>query len=801
MMKPDEIGGKKMLTPRVQRMKDKYFDTIPQITAERLLLQTEAYKKFAGEAVPVFRAKVVNYILENMTTLIMDDELIVGTATNAYRGANLHPEFQSSSWYISDIDDFSTRTKDPYYISPEDRKMILETLKYWDGKSMEDLSNLVMPSKIKELEKDDIICVGLENGVSGETTCDHEKILTVGLKGYIEECQRNIDSHIPQTMEEQSKVDFWQACIIQAKGLITYAHRMAEEAERQAMLCKDESRKRELLTIAENCRVVPENPPRTFQQALQSIWFVHVCFYIEVCTTACGFGRFDQYMWPFYKKDVLEEGRLSREEALEMLECLYLKTCEVYEVRDNWYATAFAGYPMWQTLVVGGQTSDGKDATNDLSYLCLEAASDLQIKQPVMALRVWEKTPEALIRYGCKMIQEGQANPGFFNDAAAIGMSLEKGRGSTIEEAKDWTIVGCIQPAPGGGSADGSPDAGYVNMGKMIEFVLHNGVDPATGKQMGLETGDPREFKTIEEFKDALKKQILHHYDLIRIGYNLMQSIHMNRYPVIFASMVTKGCVESGKSVQHGGAKYSTAGMYVTGPANLADCIVAIETCVFKDHDVTMDELIRACDTNFEGQERLRQLLLNKPEKYGNNQAHVDAVYKEMVDFIAENVQQWHDARGGYYAFGIDSQTMNIPHGQVTGALPDGRKAGEPFCDASSPMMGRDIHGPTATVKSVASMVDEKLHEGALYNLRFDPKGVQGENGLKIIEGVIKTYFDDGGQHIQINVVDNETLRKAQQNPENYKGLMVRVAGYMAYFTELDKSAQDTIIYRTAHLS
>ena len=790
-----------MLTPRVQRMKDKYFDTIPQITAERLVLQTEAYKKFAGEAVPVFRAKVVNYILENMTTLIMDDELIVGTATNAYRGANLHPEFQSSSWYISDIDDFSTRTKDPYYISPEDRKMILETLKYWDGKSMEDLSNLVMPSKIKELEKDDIICVGLENGVSGETTCDHEKILTVGLKGYIEECQRNIDSHIPQTMEEQSKVDFWQACIIQAKGLITYAHRMAEEAERQAMLCKDEKRKRELLTIAENCRVVPENPPRTFQQALQSIWFVHVCFYIEVCTTACGFGRFDQYMWPFYKKDVLEEGKLSREEALEMLECLYLKTCEVYEVRDNWYATAFAGYPMWQTLVVGGQTSDGKDATNDLSYLCLEAASDLQIKQPVMALRVWEKTPEALIRYGCKMIQEGQANPGFFNDAAAIGMSLEKGRGSTIEEAKDWTIVGCIQPAPGGGSADGSPDAGYVNMGKMIEFVLHNGVDPATGKQMGLETGDPREFKTIEEFKDALKKQILHHYDLIRIGYNLMQSIHMNRYPVIFASMVTKGCVESGKSVQHGGAKYSTAGMYVTGPANLADCIVAIETCVFKDHDVTMDELIRACDTNFEGQERLRQLLLNKPEKYGNNQAHVDAVYKEMVDFIAENVQQWHDARGGYYAFGIDSQTMNIPHGQVTGALPDGRKAGEPFCDASSPMMGRDIHGPTATVKSVASMVDEKLHEGALYNLRFDPKGVQGENGLKIIEGVIKTYFDDGGQHIQINVVDNETLRKAQQNPENYKGLMVRVAGYMAYFTELDKSAQDTIIYRTAHLS
>ena len=790
-----------MLTHRVKRMKEKYFDTIPQITAERLVLATEAYQKFAGEAIPVFRAKVVNYIMEHMTTLIMEDELIVGTATNAYRGANLHPEFQSSSWYISDIDDFSTRSKDPYYISPEDKETILETLKYWEGKSMEDLSAEAMPAEIKELEKDDIICVGLENGVSGETTCDHEKILSIGLRGYMEECQRNIDSLIPQTMEEQAKVDFWKACIIQCEGLITYARRMACEAERQAALCTDDKRKKELLLIAENCRVVPENPPQTFYQALQALWFVHVYFYIEVCTTACGFGRFDQYMWPFYKKDVLEEKNLTEEEALELIECLYLKTCEVYEVRDNWYATAFAGYPMWQTLMVGGQTRDGKDATNELSYLALRAADELKVKQPVMAVRVWENSPEELIRFGCRMIQDGQANPGFFSDDAAIGICLEKGRNSSLEEARDWTIVGCTQPAPGGGSSDGSPDAGYVNMGKMIEFVLHNGVDPATGKLMGLQTGDPREFNDIEEFKDALKKQILHHYSLIRTGYNLMQSIHMNRYPVIFASMMTKGCVESGKSVQHGGAKYSTCGLYVTGPANLADTIAAVEKCVFEDKDVTMDELIQACDTNFEGQERLRQLLLNKPEKYGNNQPHVDAIYKEMMDFIAENVQNWHDARGGYYAFGIDSQTMNIPHGAVTGALPDGRMAGEPFCDASSPMMGRDVHGPTATVKSVASMVDEKLHEGALYNLRFDPKGIQGEKGLDTLEGVIKTYFGDGGQHIQINVVDNETLKKAQKMPENYKGLMVRVAGYMAYFTELDKSAQDTIIYRTAHLS
>lgn len=787
------------MTPRIKRMREKLFSTTPKITAERLVLATEAYKKFAGEAVPIFRAKVVNYIMENMTTLIFDDELIVGTATNAYRGANLHPEFQSSSWYVSDIDEFSTRSKDPYDISPEDKETILETLKYWEGKSMEDLAEQVLPAHIKELEKDDIICVGLENGVSGETVCNHEKILTVGMRGYIEECQANIDKMVPKSMEDQAKIDFWKACIIQAEGLITYANRMADEAERMASECTDEKRRQELLTIAKNCRIVPEHPPQNFHQALQAIWFVHVYFYIEVCTTACGFGRFDQYMWPFYKKDVIDEKNITREEALELLECLYLKSCEVYEVRDSWYATSFAGYPMWQILVVGGQTRDGKDATNDLSFLCLEAADELQTTQPVMAVRVWEGTPKELIKFGCKMIQEGQANPGFFNDEAGIKIALKKG--GTLEEARDWTIVGCVQPGPGGGGTDGSPDAGYVNMGKMIEFVLHNGVDPVTGKQVGLKTGDPREFKNIEEFKDALKKQIIHHYDLIRTGYNMMQSIHMNRYPVIFASMVTKGCVERGKSVQHGGANYSTAGMYVTGAANLADSIAAIEKCVFEDKDITMDQLIKACDANFEGYERIRQLLLNKPEKYGNNQEHVDSIYKEMMHFIAENVQSWKDARGGHYSFGIDSQTMNIPHGAVTGALPDGRLAGEPLCDAASPMMGRDLNGPTATVKSVASIEPEKLEEGALFNLRFDPRGVQGEKGLKIIEGVIKTFFESGGQHIQINVVDNETLKDAQKNPENYKGLMVRVAGYMAYFTQLDKSAQDAIIYRTAHLS
>ena len=787
------------MTDRIQRMREKYFNSRPCITAERLVLQTEAYKRFAGDAAPVFRAKVVNYIMEHMTTLIMDDELIVGTPTNRYRGANLHPEFQSAEkFYLQDIDEFPVRKCDPYDIAPEDREVIIRTLNdYWIGRSMEDEASRVLPPDIEKARREDLISVGLRNGVSGETTCDHEKLLRVGLRGYMEECRANIAETCSQNTRDQAKIDFWNACIIQCEGLITYAHRMADEAERQAGVCTDPARREELLQIAANCRVVPENPPESFWQALQMIWFAHVYFHIEVCTTACGFGRFDQYLWPFYEKDVVIEQNISAPQALEMLECLYLKACEVYEVRDRWYASSFAGYPMWQILVVGGQTPDGRDATNDLSYLCLDAAAEMQTTQPVLAVRVWQGTPEALLRKGCRMVQAGMANPGFFNDEAAMRMSL--GKGCTMEEARDWTIVGCIQPGPGGGTTDGSPDAGYVNAPKVLELVLHNGVDPATGDLMGLQTGDPRDFRNIDELKDAVKKQLLYFYDKIRVGYNMMQPYHAMRYPVIFASMVTRGCVESGRSVQQGGAKYSTAGMFVTGAANLADSLVAIEKCVFEDHDLSMDELIRVLDENFEGEERTRQLLINKPAKFGNDNEHVDAVYKEMMQFIASNVQSWHDSRGGYYSFSNLSQTVNVSHGAVCGATPDGRLAGEAFCDNASPMMGRDLKGPTATVKSVAAMGMENFHDGALFNIRFDPQGVSGEKGLQSIEGIIKTFFQCGGEHIQINVVDDETLRAAQEHPENYRGLMVRVAGYMAYFTELDRDAQNSIIYRTTH--
>lgn len=790
-----------MLNERLKRMKARYFDTMPNITAEHLELATEAYHKFAGEAAPVFRAKVVSYILENMTVCINPDELIIGSPANTYRGANLFMEYTSVKWLRDELDEFPTRKTDPYNITKADRDRILELFEYWEGKAVEDLAPEILPPEIERARQKDLISIGCRNGVSGETTPNYRRLLSLGLNGHIELCRELIREERAKggLVCRQPKIDFWTGCIIIAEGIIRYALRCAEKAEKMAADESDAKRKQELLNIARNCRNVPANPPENFHEALQFVWFIQVSFHVEAPTTACGFGRFDQYMYPYLEMDRSKGALTEDRDVLELLECFYLKCCEVYEVRDKWYSKSFAGYPMWEILMVGGVDRQGNDATNALSYLCLDAGADLQTTQPVLALRVHDGTPADLLRKGAEMVQKGMANPGFFSDKAA--MQMVQGKGCTIEEARDWCIVGCIQPAPGGGTTDGSPDAGYVNAPKMLELVLHNGIDPLSGEQVGLRTGEFSEFQCIEEIMEAVKKQSVYFYEMIRDGYNLIVPVHASRLPVMMASMAIDGCIEAGMSVQEGGAKYTTSGMFVTGPANLGDSLEAIDQVVFRDKTLTLEQLVDILDKNFEGEERVRQLLINKPAKFGNDDPKVDGLVRDYLTFVAETVQDFDDARGGKYSFCNLSQTVNISHGEVTGATPDGRKAGEPFSDNSSPVMGRDTSGPTATVKSVGAINQTAFHDGALFNLRFDPRGIQGEKGLEIVEGVIKTYFDHGGEHIQINVVDNETLKDAQKNPEKYRGLMVRVAGYMAYFTELDKAAQDTIIDRTAHLA
>lgn len=787
-----------MMTPRVERLRERFFDNRPAMTAERQVLATEAYKKYAGEAIPILRARVLEYVLDHQTIFIWDDELIVGNLTNKFRGGIFHLEYESTSWLREEIDDFPVRTADPYDVSPEDREEMFRQFDFWDGKAIEDLAEEFLPEDIRTAISDGVITVGGRGFPSSHTVPNYERLLKEGLNGYIARCEQKIAETKGGTKEKQEKIDFWQGCIIICKAVIRFANRYADLAEEKAKAETDANRKKELLRIAENLRNSPANPARNYYEAMQAIFLMHLVLHIECNTAGCGFGRVDVYMYPYLKKDI-EEGIMTREEAKEILGCFYLKIGEYFCLSDHWYAVSFAGYPMWQILMIGGQDENGNDVTNDMTYIVLEVGRDLRLTQPPIAMRYHDGTPEKLMNYATTMIQEGLANPALFNDKAMI--PIVKAKGGTDEEAMNWIIIGCVEPHEGGYGTDGSPTGGYMNGLKCLELALHNGKDPITGDQLGPETGDATKFTTKEELIEAVKTQLIYFWDKIHEGYSIVVPNHMLRLPVMYGSILVDGCIDKGMSVQQGGAFHNHVGTFFCGAANVGDSIAAIDEFVFKQKKLTMEELLDILKSDFEGNEPVRQMLLNGAPKFGNNNKDVDDIVREIVNHCAEHVQEYEDIRGGTWCLSNLSQTVNISHGEKVGATPDGRKAFQPLSDNASPAMGRDVSGPTATINSLSSLEQTKNYDGTLFNLRFDPRGVSGEEGRKIIEGTIKTYFEDMGCHIQINVIDSETLRKAQKEPEKYKDIVVRVAGYMAYFTDLDKVAQDTLIERTAHLA
>lgn len=787
-----------MPTERITRMKQRLLDTRPSISAERMLLATRAYQKYAGEATPIFRAKVFAYVLDHMSVVIGNGELIVGNQNKRFRCASIFPEY-TGQWLREQIDTLPTRPNDPLEVPQEECGLILKCLDWWKGKSLEEQAEQFLPEDVQRARAAGIISVGSRTLSTGHTTPDYRKLLQKGFSGLIEDCRRKISETGGGTCETQEQIDFWTASIISCGAVIRFAGRYAALAEEMAEKEDSEIRKKELLKIAENCRRVPENPPRSFYEALQFVWFVQLLFHVESNSSANCFGRFDVYMAPFYQRDTAF-GILTEERAKELIECLYIKATELLSLRPNDYSKDFAGYPLWQILMIGGVDGNGRDVTNPVSYLVLDAAAEIQLAQPAIALRVHDATPEPLFRKAVKMVQAGMANPAFFNDKAAIPLVLKKG--GTLEEARNWVIIGCIEPHQGGGGTDASPSAGYLNLPKCLELVLHNGIDPLTGKQLGPRTGDPKQFRSKEEVMEALTAQMHYFWDLIHTGFNRVIPYHATRLPAIFASDVIEGCIEKGKPVQRGGAQHTYSGIFPTGPASLTDSLAALFQAVFEEKIVTMERLIHALDHNFAGEERLRLYLLNRVPKFGNNIPAVDELHCRILHDCTSYTQTFRDARGGRYCLCNQAQTVNVTQGSRLGATPDGRFAFAPLSDNSSPAMGRDVNGPTAAVNSVGIYSDQlNAWDGTLFNLRFDPRGVAGEKGTEIVGGVIREYFSHSGLHIQINVVNNETLRKAQEDPENYRNIIVRVAGYMAYFTELDRKVQDTIIERTAHLA
>ena len=783
------------MSDRVAKLKQMQNDVKPSVSAERARLATEAIEEYAFEPPVLQKAYMLSHILRNMTIFIQDGELVVGNQADKPRSAPVFPEF-TSEWIVNEIDDFETRRSDPLKLSAEDRATLLEVLPKWKGKSFDKIVERALPEDVKHAEECGAMTVGNRDCSTGHILPDYFNLLKYGLNHYKARCQQKIAETVVDCEEKQDQVDFWNAVIIDIDAVGAFAKRYSDLAKEMASTEKDETRKQELLQIAENCAHVPLEAPRTFHEAIHFVWFMHVVMNIENNGHGESLHRFDQYMNPFYVAD-LAAGRITEEKAIELIQCFFIKMTDVMKLRDKFYSESFAGYPLWQNIIVGGQTPDGKDATNETSFLCLKANAGVQTSQPTMSVRYFNGLNEDLIQEGLKMIQAGMATPAFFNDELVVPMVMEK-TGCTIEEARNWGIHGCVQPGVAGCS-DGRPTVGYVNTLKCLELTMNNGVDPVTGEQLGPKTGELETLDTLEKLQNALYTQIDYFMDLMIRGFNIVGALHASRQPVAFNSLLMNDCIEKGKALQCGGARYSESGAFLVSVGNTADAVAAIDTIVNKEKRLTAKELLDVLACNFEGKEDIRQMLLKKAPKYGNDNEYVDAIAAGLVRHYAENLTKYRDSRGGRYVEVVESQSMNVSQGKCILASADGRFAHDPVNDNCSPVMGRDVSGPTACINSVAHLDQKNAKDGCLYNIRFDPRSIQGEKGRQVLESIVKTYFKNMGEHIQINVVDDATLRAAQKEPENYRNLLVRVAGYLAYFVELDTDVQEALIARTAH--
>jgi formate C-acetyltransferase len=476
-----------------------------------------------------------------------------------------------------------------------------------------------------------------------------------------------------------------------------------------------------------------------------------------------------------------------------------LKIDTLFYIGDNYYVKANSGLPTWQVMSICGTDADGNDVSNELSEIILDAGYEMRLSNLPLAVRYSPKTSRKVIDKAMRLVQAGTGNPAFFSDDVA--MEIVRRKGADNEEAHDWSIHGCIEPHPGGGHSDGSPVGGYVSLPKIMEVTLHNGVDPVTGLEVGLKTGNPGDFRSMDALVRAFEKQMYRFIDLHTTAMNATMSVQAHYLPCIYSSIFVDDCIRVGKTIQEGGSRHKYINFFLAGCATLADSLAAIDYAVFQEKKLSMDALIHACDTDFANQEPLRQYLINKAPKFGNDLGYVDSQIADIQRKGCEYAQKLADHRGGWFSCGNMSQTHNVALGGMVGATPDGRKAFTFFSDNGSPMNGRDVNGPTAAANSVASMPHASNFGGTLYNIRFDSQTVAGEKGRRIIEGVFTNFCESGGYHIQANVMDDEVLLAAQKNPENYRDLVIRVSGYLAYFTELDRTVQDSIIGRSTHLA
>lgn len=824
---------------RIPKLVENLYAKMPEIESARAILITESYRQTENEPMVIRRAKAFAHILENIPIVIRDLELIVGSTTIAPRGCQTYPEF-SYEWLEAEFDTVEKRSADPFYISEKTKQELKEANAYWKGKTTSELATSYMEPETLLAMEHNIFTPGnyFYNGV-GHVTVKYGEVLAIGFSGIKAKAQAELDKLCLADGDYQKKSRFLEAVMISCDAAIEYARRYARLALKEAEECTDPVRKRELLQIAQNCANVPEKGATGFYEACQSFWFVQQLLQIESSGHSISPGRFDQYMYPYYQKD-MESGKITREFAQELMDCIWVKLNDLNKCRDAASAEGFAGYSLFQNLIAGGQNEEGIDVTNDLSFMSIQASMHVFLPQPSLSVRVWNGTPHEFLIRAAELTRTGIGLPAYYNDEVIIPSLMS--RGLTLRDARDYNIIGCVEPQKSG-KTEGWHDAAFFNMCRPLELVFSNGMDK--GVRIGPATGNVEDMTTFEQFYDAYKKQMDYAIQLLVNADNAIDMAHAERCPLPFLSSMVDDCMKVGKTVQEGGAVYNFTGPQGFGVANMADSLYSVKTLVYDEKKITMGELKEALATNYgkglgaedvaamtakianelkeagktigekevaailntvvaaseapevkANGERILKLIEEVP-KFGNDIPEVDAFARDVAYTYTEPLQNYKNPRGGSFQAGLYPVSANVPLGAQTGATPDGRLAYQPVADGVSPSAGKDVNGPTAAANSVSRLDHYIASNGTLFNQKFHPSALSGRNGLENFVGLIRSYFDQKGSHMQFNVVSRETLLDAQKHPEQYKHLVVRVAGYSALFTTLSKSLQDDIIRRT----
>ena len=826
-------------TDRISRLVENLYKKMPEIEADRAILLTESYKQTEGEPIILRRAKAFAHILENIPITIRDEELIVGSATQAPRGCQTFPEY-SFEWLEAEFDTVETRAADPFYISEKTKEALREVHQYWKGKTTSELATSYMAPEALTAIEHNIFTTGnyFYNGI-GHVTVDYGKVLRIGYSGIIEETKAALAKLNFGDSDYAKRHHFLNAVLISCEAVIGYAKRYAKLADMMAEGCQDYERKAELRRIAANCERVPEFGARNFYEACQSFWFIQMLLQVESSGHSISPGRFDQYMYPYFKKD-LDEGAITREFAQELMDCIWVKLNDLNKCRDAASAEGFAGYSLFQNLIAGGQDEHGLDATNDVSFMCINATMHVFLPAPSFSVRVWNGSPHEFLIRAAELTRTGIGLPAYYNDEVIIPALLS--RGVTLADARNYNIIGCVEPqAPA--KTDGWHDAAFFNMCRPLELVFSRGKD--AGEQVGPDTGEFKAMKTFDDFYNAYKTQMNYFIELLVNADNAIDQAHADRCPLPFQSCMVEDCIGRGKSMQEGGAIYNFTGPQGFGIANMADALYVIKKLVYEDKKYTLCDFKDALDNNYgkdmdahyaekvtknvvadlvasgkkltredvtaifqevsknpctdEQKEKYDRMLadIDTVPKFGNDLDDVDAFARDVAYTYTRPMESYKNPRGGLYQAGLYPVSANVPLGAQTGATPDGRLARTPIADGVSPAAGRDLNGPTAAANSVAKLDHYIASNGTLFNMKFHPTALAGRNGLENFVSLVRGYFDQKGSHIQFNVVSRETLRDAQAHPEKYKSLVVRVAGYSALFTTLSRSLQDDIIART----